>query len=635
MGPFQDYQEHKASEKEGTRSRIPRPVLRPYRPKSKGLPLSDSPFSEEESRDCDLSSDHSKTTISTNSFCSDDTGCPSSQSISPSCSENSPLVSPSPGERKSKVKRVRVIMAEWTAPPSRHKREQRSSKQRKGSEADFSSSSSTGSVKNREALSTSSSGKKSSFSRSHGAYIRSSIPAQKAAVSPTARQDKELYGLYRPPPRTSPSSNSSSSNSGSSPITRRSSTSRYHSCGDNHGIKAPNPEQYLTPLQQKEVTIRHLKSKLKESESRVCQRESEVDELKAQLGRMREDWIEEECHRVEAQLALKEARKEIKQLRQVVETMKNSLMEKDKGIQKYFIDINIQNKKLESLLHSMEMAQSGSLHEEPTLDFLCDSAPGKPMAELGDGPALEDQAAEKMADSSLLADDEMANRTDILEHILMSTAVDSSQEVKPKLCAMQSSLLQASAETFPTRSSGEQQITTQDKAIQTDFISETPDLQDLLLQLLKLQTKGNSAPIASFPESLVLKSPEIPEAANLTSTDPLAATLLTPEGLSDSGQCSSPIEGDGFIEEQDFGMKTSVEDAGRPECTALVEKRYWSNSFLVDLVALAAPMLPTVAWLYSTHRGQGAPVYNIGALIRGCCIVGLHSLRQVSLGSVV
>ncbi|KAJ8353970.1 hypothetical protein SKAU_G00215370 [Synaphobranchus kaupii] len=130
MGPFQEYQEHKASEKESARSRIPRPVLRPSRPKLKGLPLSDSPFSEEESRDCDLSSDHSKRTISTNSFCSDDTGCPSSQSASPSGSENSPLGSPSPGERKIKVKRVRV-MAEWSVPPSRHKREQRSSKQPK------------------------------------------------------------------------------------------------------------------------------------------------------------------------------------------------------------------------------------------------------------------------------------------------------------------------------------------------------------------------------------------------------------------------------------------------------------------------------------------------------------------------
>ena len=100
---------------------------------------------------------------------------------------------------------------------------------------------------------------------------------------------------------------------------------------------------------------------LSESPLSSGSRESEIVELKSQLARMREDWIEEECHRVEAQLALKEARKEIKQLKQVIETMRSSLADKDKGIQKYFVDINIQNKKLESLLQSMEMAHSGLL----------------------------------------------------------------------------------------------------------------------------------------------------------------------------------------------------------------------------------------------------------------------------------
>ncbi len=163
-------------------------------------------------------------------------------------------------------------------------------------------------------------------------------------------------------------------------------------------------------------------------------REAEIEELKSQLGRMREDWIEEECHRVEAQLALKEARKEIKQLRQVVETMKNSLMEKDKGIQKYFIDINIQNRKLESLLHSMELAQNGcNLQDEPTLDFICESPESSTAVNLEMELHGEEQAVEEMADSELLANDEMANRAEILEKVLMSTAVDSSQDGGTKI----------------------------------------------------------------------------------------------------------------------------------------------------------------------------------------------------------
>lgn len=47
---------------------------------------------------------------------------------------------------------------------------------------------------------------------------------------------------------------------------------RYLSCCENRGIKPVNPEQYLTPLQQKEVTVRHLKTKLKESESKLKER---------------------------------------------------------------------------------------------------------------------------------------------------------------------------------------------------------------------------------------------------------------------------------------------------------------------------------------------------------------------------
>lgn len=63
-------QENKSPQKGSPRSRIPRLVLHPFRPKDKGSPLSDSPFSEEEGRECDISSEHSKRTISTNSFCS-------------------------------------------------------------------------------------------------------------------------------------------------------------------------------------------------------------------------------------------------------------------------------------------------------------------------------------------------------------------------------------------------------------------------------------------------------------------------------------------------------------------------------------------------------------------------------------
>ncbi|XP_041712920.1 syntaphilin isoform X2 [Coregonus clupeaformis] len=152
----------------------------------------------------------------------------------------------------------------------------------------------------------------------------------------------------------------------------------YTSCTDNHGIRPPPPEQYLTPLQQKEVCIRHLRARLKETVDRLQDRDSEIDELRTQLSRMQEDWVEEECHhmetqlalkeaRVETQLALKEARVEIQQLKEVVDMVRNNLSSSDStdtGVQKYFQDINVQNHKLETLLLSMELAQNGVAKEQ-------------------------------------------------------------------------------------------------------------------------------------------------------------------------------------------------------------------------------------------------------------------------------
>lgn len=374
----------------------------------------------------------------------------------------------------------------------------------------------------------------------------------------------------------------------------------------------------------------------------------EVEDLKSQLSRMREDWIEEECHRVEAQLSLKEARKEIKQLRQVVETMKSSLMEKDKGIQKYFIDINIQNRKLESLLHSMELAQSGStLQDENALDFMCDS-PEDGVKKLMGRVELGDQGVEAMADSGLLVNDEMANRADIFEQVFMSTAVDFSQDssCQPGVTSEYGTGVPLSEEGQVTHSSTASpplsttvtissnipsQQKTEDEGIQTDPVPISQDLQALLLQLLKLHgnSLGDEAP---FIPSQLLELPPSSSTADQPDTKPPQPSVRpsNPEGSAASGtRCSEATESRRFMEELDFGVPEE-KLCPSPELS-VVGKRYWSNNFLVDLVAVAAPVLPTLAWLYSRHGVDGnPPVYNIAALIRGCCIMGLHSLRHVA-----
>ena len=276
---------------------------------------------------------------------------------------------------------------------------------------------------------------------------------------------------------------------------------------------------------------------------------------------------------------------------------------------------------------------------------------------------LGDQAAEAMADSGLLVNDEMANRADILEQVFMSTAVDFSQDCSGKLSAGTESgpgvsalseegqlidestappaaIPSTASTTIDISASTPSQQSTEDKGIQTDTTPPmSPDLEALLLQLLKLHgtTAGDTIQSAS---SSLLGPPDLPTSTSTTANPPdptppppsmpSPAPPESPDTSTDSGMCcSEPTESRRFMEELDFSVGEEA------PCLSpgldVVGKRYWSNSFLVDLVAVAAPVLPTVAWLYSRHGVDGsAPVYNIAALIRGCCIMGLHSLRHVT-----
>ncbi|KAM9198151.1 syntabulin isoform 4-T4 [Dugong dugon] len=589
MGPLRETKKEQRvqhHEKEISRSRIPRLILRPHLPQQqhKVSPASESPFSEEESREFNPSSSgRSARTISSNSFCSDDTGCPSSQSVSPvktpSDTGNSPVgFCPGSDEDFTRKKCIIGMVGEGSVQSTRYKKEQKSGLVKPGSEADFSSSSSTGSISAPEVHMSAAGSKRSSFSRKR--------------------------------------------------------SGRYMSCGENHGVKAPNPEQYLTPLQQKEVTVRHLKTRLKESERRLHERESEIVELKSQLARMREDWIEEECHRVEAQLALKEARKEIEQLKQVIETMRNSLADKDKGIQKYFVDINIQNKKLESLLQSMEMAHNGSLRDELCLDFPYDS-PVKSFTlntsfdKMADGLSLEEQVIEEGADSELLVGDSMADGTDLFDEMVTATATESGD-----LALLHSTPGAKVLEILPIAVGQEEGSVVVEQAVQTDVVPFSPAVSELIQSLLKLQDPCSSSS-ASLDESGAEPTESSPEAIptlviDLTPRNPNSAILLSPVEIP-YDKVEAEVHENHLMKELDFAAYTEERlDGIIPFSRGDVAKQYWSRSFLVDLLAVAAPVVPTILWVFSTQRGGTDPVYNIGALLRGCCVVALHSLRRAA-----
>ncbi|XP_031987550.1 syntabulin isoform X2 [Corvus moneduloides] len=581
MGPLRESGKEQRTqlEKEVSRSRIPRLVLRPQQ---KGSPASESPFSEEESREFNppSSSAGSGRTVSSNSFCSDDTGCPSSQSVSPvktpSDAGNSPIsfCTGSDGDF-SRKKFSPGSMSEGNTQLARYKKETKASLVKPGSEADFSSSSSTGSISAPEVHMSAAGSKRSSFSRKR--------------------------------------------------------SGRYNSCGDNHSIKPQNPEQYLTPLQQKEVAVRHLKTKLKESESKLKERETEIEELKAQLGRMREDWIEEECNRVEAELALKEARSEIKQLKQVIESMKNSLAEKDKKIQKYFIDINIQNKKLESLLQSMEMAQSHSVRDEQCLEYTSDSK-GKLLAlcaTMPDSPIPEDQGLEEVADSELLLSEDRANGTDSPGESLTTTTSELSDPA-PFSAAVNREMLEIILDGKLTYCQEEEKSNnmTAEQAIQTDVVPYSLDVEQLIQNIFRAQDTCPLSPPSSLKELSEFSLGSFSDSGiivDLTPSDPNSAILLSPME-SPCRRVEHSINENRFMKELDF-TETHDDEAFEYVNTG-IKRRYWSSSLLGDLLAVAAPVVPTIVWALSTQRGGTDPIYNIGALLRGCCLVALHSLRR-------
>ncbi|XP_056378593.1 syntabulin isoform X5 [Hyla sarda] len=581
MGPLKDSK--KMQDKEIARSRIPRLVLRPYLPKQKVSPSSESPFSEEESKDFNLTSSRSARTISSNSFCSDDTGCPSSQSVSPVKTPSDAGMSPmgfcTGSEDDYSRKRVSVgTFANGNVQPARYKKDLKSGLLKTGSEADFSSSSSTGSISAPEVhVNAVSGGKKTSFSRKR--------------------------------------------------------TMRYASCGDNHGIKPPSPEQYLTPLQQKEVSIRHLKAKLKESQSTLEDRESEIEDLKSQLARMREDWIEEECHRVEAQLALKEARKEIRQLKQFIETMKNSLAEKDKGIQKYFIDINIQNRKLETLLHSMELAQDGAFREESCLEYICNS-PGVSLTEsaiydkISDGLLMEDQAMEELVDCELLLNDDLANRDSLYDDGIMDTISDGGSLTNLNPTLQGTVGLEKEIEKF--NSKWAQGSHWMEQAIQTDVVPYSLDLENLFLKIFKSHNDNLIGRSSSVLQGLQLGCPT--NVIDLTPDDPNSAILLSPDShhvdalpFSMSNRAMKELDFDGPY----------VQLPSTDTTQTCVAKKHWSDHLLTDLLAVAVPVIPSVLWAFTTQRGNPDPVYNFGTMMRGCCLMALHSLRRTSTNAYI
>ncbi|XP_053309730.1 syntaphilin [Spea bombifrons] len=391
---------------------------------------------------------------------------------------------------------------------------------------------------------------------------RPSAGSRRRASPPVTMRD--LYGASP----VSSSNSGSGKGSDQSPSSRRS--AKYSLCSENHGIKPPTPEQYLTPLQQKEVCIRHLRARLRDLQEALHERDSEVDELKSQLSRMQEDWIEEECHRVEAQLALKAAQREIQQLREVMESVRSRLGENDSGVQKYLADITLQNRKLETLLQNMELAQDGAPRGAEGGGGSAGDSPARSLTrsstytKLSEPPA-EERNYQDTGDSGYTAPDDSSAVSSGTEFCL--------GEQSPPLCV--DSAVQASSMS--------------DCGVQTDDAPGTPEVDAILEKVLQSHAATGSS---------LGSSAEPPEAVN---PGPSCVVTVT-DGAS--------------------GVDSPSEEPDPPVS-------FWSRYFVVDLLAVLIPVVPTVAWLCRAQRRQGQPVYNISSLMRGCCSVALHSIRRI------
>lgn len=352
---------------------------------------------------------------------------------------------------------------------------------------------------------------------------------------------------------------------------------------------------------------------------------------------MREDWIEEECNRVEAELALKETRSKIKQLKQVIENMKNSLTEKDKKIQKYFIDINIQNKKLESLLQSMEMAQNSSVRDEQCLDYMCDSEE-KPLmlcAMTPDSLITEDQALEEVADNGLLLNEDAANGTDSSEGSLTTTTSVFSDPA-PSSSALNEEMLEnvLNEKLTPSQEEEKSSSVMVEQAIQTDVVPYSLDVEQLIQNIFRAQDACPLSPPSSLKELDEFSLGSFSDSGvivDLTPNDPNSAILLSPVE-SPCRKVEHGLNENRFMKELDFTEPHDDEAFGYVNTFSQsgIKRRYWSSSLLKDVLAVAAPVVPTIMWAFSTQRGGTDPIYNIGALLRGCCLVALHSLRRTS-----
>lgn len=437
---------------------------------------------------------------------------------------------------------------------------------------------------------------------------------------------------------------------------------KYAPCNENHGIRPPTPEQYLTPLQQKEVCIRHLRARLRENVERLQHRDYEIDDLRTQLYKMQEEWIEGECHRLEAQLALKEARKEIQHLQEVVETVRSNI-----GVQA--ADPH-DNKPYTGLQAAQHVGRSRSCGCSPA-STLSRNTSHKPIST--DGLHLDPSGVPRPPGQT--------------HHLLLEAALLSEQlpsqggRLQPSTAPCSSTFERlCTGGTLLPISHSCHSLSTGCGCMTHSFhphhhlflhlpqeeppVTVTTTASDPIpTPLTPIDKKTEVRSQACSPTMTWLSEDNLPEeisvislsTADIPSCEPPAPQLSLPrtcpvEHFGSIGPSLHPDPTDEVKKTVTFPKTTqplsSIQLPFSQESTVLerreeseqstervpTQRYHWSRYFLVDLLALAMPVVPTMAWLCRGAPRDDMPVYHIGSLLRGCCAVALHSLRRQGIG---
>lgn len=446
---------------------------------------------------------------------------------------------------------------------------------------------------------------------------------------------------------------------------------KHTSCSDNHGIRPPTPEQYLTPLQQKEVCIRHLRARLRENVERLQHRDCEIDELRTQLYRMQEDWIEEECHRVEAQLALKEARREIQHLQEVVESVKTNLGVREQEPHDHKPYSGLQGARPGGRSRSCGCSPAGTLSRGAAYTRLSSEAL---QLERGSNAAEPSLAPRPPGQTHLLLEAALLTEPPPPQgHVRAPLSIPRSSTYE-RLCSGGAVLpVSHSCHSLSSscRCSGHSYLPhhhlflhlPQEEPPATAASTPAPAAEPNPVPVPAAERKPEVRSRACSPTMTWLSEEGAAEQLSVISSPTMDAPPSGLPPLSSSLPPLSPLEHSHTVdllppEKPDETASTEPRTCQprpasppptRQEATVLelgddggeeaegtgdhsAQRAHWSRYFLVDLLALAMPVVPTMAWLCRGAPHEAMPAYHIGSLLRGCCAVALHSLRRQGAG---